>query len=105
MVPVGNVAPASDVRHDEVVLGIVAIREPQLLDRPAPEVDRRPLHVLVPAERAVMLAFGVVRKIGFAAVEEDDVVVAARGGAAAPFLYGIADELSVPVELVHRLHP
>ncbi|CAI8697620.1 hypothetical protein EMIT0111MI5_70024 [Burkholderia sp. IT-111MI5] len=103
MVPVGDVAAAADMRHHQMLRGIVRISVPQFLDGPAAEFDRMAFHVLVPDERAVVFAARVVREIRPRVAEEHDVVVAARGRAAAPFLHRIDDEAAGLVEALDRI--
>src|SRR3954471_22058703 len=79
MVPVRDVSASADVRHDQMVFGVMAVREPELLDRPAAKLYAGALHVLVPGEGTVMRAAVVVRKFRSLAVQEHYVVIAACG--------------------------
>src|SRR6266704_4524507 len=101
VMPVGDIAASADVGHDQMVLRVVTIGEPQLLDRPAAEIDSGTFHVFVPGEGAVVFALAVIRELGLLSVQEHDVMVAARGRAAAPFLPRVTPQFAVLVKFLH----
>src|SRR5689334_7398891 len=88
------------MRDQQMTFGIMAVRIPQLLERPCPRLDAVvALHVLVPFEGTNMRAVAEERKFRRVAVQEDHVVVAARARTSAPFGSRKGDEAAVAVDL------
>ena len=101
--PIEIGAPSADMRDQQVAFGIVRVNVPEIFQRPDRRLDGAALHFRVPFERPRRLAGAVERELGLAAVQEDDVVVAAGAGVAAPFRPGEADELAFGVQAVDQV--
>ena len=63
VMPVEIAAPSADMRNQQMPLRVRRIGRPEFLDRPGARLDRAAFHVLVPLDRAHMLARFADREI------------------------------------------
>ncbi len=90
VMPVENRSPPTDMRDQQIGIGILVVCGVQLGDRPRLRNGRRRRHALMPFQRA--------RQRGVVA-EEHDVVIAPDAGGSAPLDAGIADQSTVVVDV------
>ncbi len=80
---------------------VMGVGRVEFVERPGAGRDLVRAHILAPFEGARVFALAPHGKQRLAVAEEDDVMVAARAGIAAPFGAGIADEIAVDADRPH----